>query len=70
MSTKEHYGTLFPTAVVGSMPRPAFVREVVMGERMWDAEASSKAYPTRRAFVEACVPILRREVELLREAGV
>jgi 5-methyltetrahydropteroyltriglutamate--homocysteine methyltransferase len=176
MSTKEHYGTLFPTAVVGSMPRPGFVREVVMGElklddqyqkqvmddavryavrlqeaagldiitdgewrrasyigviaelahgfevgknpkdgrpwtvvvdevtsknshfivneakflrqitntpikvtlpapallgeRMWDADASSKAYPTRRAFVEACVPILRREVELLREAGV
>jgi 5-methyltetrahydropteroyltriglutamate--homocysteine methyltransferase len=176
MSTKEHYGTLFPTAVVGSMPRPAFVREVVMGERdldagrknlvmddavryavrlqeeagldiitdgewrrasyigviaelahgfevgknpkdgrpwtvvvdevrskdthfiveeakflkqitdakikvtlpapallgerMWDSEASAKAYPTRRAFVEACVPILRREVELLRDAGV
>lgn len=176
MSTIENYGTLFPTAVVGSMPRPAFVREVVMGEkdldatairnvmddavryavrlqesagldiitdgewrrasyigviaelahgfevgknpedgrpwtvvtdevrpknssfivaeanflkhitkkqikvtlpspallgeRMWDAKASTKAYPTRRAFVEACVPILRREIELLRNAGV
>ena len=176
MSTKEHYGTLFPTAVVGSMPRPAFVREVVMGERemdaqrrnqimddavryavrlqeeagldiitdgewrrasyigviaelahgfavgknpkdgrpwtvvvdevvsknssfivaeaqflkrvtdaqikvtlpapallgerMWDPEVSAKAYPTRESFVEACVPILRREVELLRNAGV
>jgi 5-methyltetrahydropteroyltriglutamate--homocysteine methyltransferase len=176
MSTKDHYGTLFPTAVVGSMPRPAFVREVVtgereldlerrnqvmddavryavrlqeeagldiitdgewrrasyigviaelahgfevgknpkdgrpwtvvvdevtsknssfivaeaqflkrvtntqikvtlpapalLGERMWDPEVSSKAYPTRESFVEACVPILRREVELLRNAGV
>lgn len=176
MSTKKNYGTLFPTAVVGSMPRPAFVREVVMGERelsderkqqvmddavryavrlqeeagldiitdgewrrasyigviaelahgfevgknpkdgrpwtvvvdevsskdthfiveeakflkeitdtqikvtlpapallgerMWDAEASAKAYPTRRAFVEACVPVLRREIALLRDAGV
>jgi len=176
MATKDHYGVLFPTAVVGSMPRPAFVREVVMGEReldferrnqvmddavryavrlqeeagldiitdgewrrasyigviaelahgfevgknprdgrpwtvvvdevtsknasfivaeaqflkkftnaqikvtlpapallgerMWDPEVSSKAYPTRRGFVEACVPILRREVELLRNAGV
>lgn len=176
MSTIEHYGTLFPTAVVGSMPRPDFVREVVMGERelsevryqevmdtavayavrlqeeagldvitdgewrrasyigviaelahgfevgrnpadgrpwtvvvdelspkktgfiaeearflksvtqsrikmtlpapallgerMWDLEQSCAAYPTREAFVEACVPILRREVELLRDEGV
>lgn len=176
MSTREHYGTLFPSAVVGSMPRPVFVREVVMGdleldaeernrvlddavtyavrlqeqagldiitdgewrrasyigviaelahgfevgknpkdgrpwtvvvdkvapkhtsfivaeaqflkhvtthhikvtlpapallgERMWDREASSAAYPTRESFVEACVPVLRREVELLRNAGV
>ena len=176
MSTKDHYGTLFPTAVVGSMPRPAFVREIVMGERvlsperqnqvmddavryavrlqeqagldiitdgewrrasyigviaemahgfevgknprdgrpwtvvtgevtsknanfivaeaqflkrfsrsqikvtlpapallgerLWDPVVSAKAYPTRESFVEACVPILRREVELLRNAGV
>ncbi len=176
MSTVEHYGTLFPTAVVGSMPRPDFVREVVMGERelsevrygevmdtavayavrlqeeagldvitdgewrrasyigviaelthgfevgrnpadgrpwtvvvdelspkktgfiaeearflksvtkskikmtlpapallgerMWDPDQSSAVYPTRQAFVEACVPILRREVELLRDEGV
>jgi 5-methyltetrahydropteroyltriglutamate--homocysteine methyltransferase len=175
MSTLTHYGTLFPTAVVGSLPRPDFVREAVMGERalsaerlgqvmdaavayavalqeeagldvvtdgewrrasyigviaelahgfevgqnpddgrpwtivtselapkdagfiarevqylktitsrkikttlpapallgerMWDAEKSRGAYPTRRAFVEACVPILHREVELLCAAG-
>lgn len=37
---------------------------------MWDATASSKAYPTREAFVEDCVPILRREIELLRDEGV
>lgn len=174
MSTVDHYGTLFPTAVVGSMPRPDFVREIVtggraeqagrraalmdravayiaslqeqagldiisdgewrrasyigviaelahgftlgeedgrpwtivtgeiapktpgfiaaevrflkgvtgrrikatlpapalLGERMWDAEKSAAAYPTRRAFVEACVPVLRRELELLRDEGV
>jgi 5-methyltetrahydropteroyltriglutamate--homocysteine methyltransferase len=175
MSTVENYGILFPAAVVGSLPRPAFVREVVMGERklnaarfqevmdaavryavalqeeagldlitdgewrrasylgviaelahgfavgrtpdnrpwtvvvdrlapkntgfivaearflkkitsrkikvtlpapallgerLWDAEKSSRAYPTRRAFVEACVPVLRRELELLRDEGV
>jgi len=175
MSTIEHYGTLFPAAVVGSLPRPDFVREVatgervlsaerneqvmdaavayavalqeeagldiitdgewrrasyigviaelahgfevglnpadgrpwtvvtgalaaknagfiareigflksrterkikatlpapaLLGERMWDESASRRAYPTRRAFVEACVPILRSELELLRDAG-
>ena len=174
MSTVEHYGTLFPTAVVGSMPRPDFVREIVvdgrsedpqrstelmdravayivslqeqsgldilsdgewrrasyigviaelahgfelgeedgrpwtlvtdklceknagfiaaeirylksitshrikatlpapalLGERMWDEKKSSGAYPTRRAFVEDCVPVLRHELELLRDEGV
>ena len=34
---------------------------------MWDAERSGTAYPTREAFVRDCVPILRREVELLRD---
>ena len=38
MSTHQYYGTLFPAAVVGSLPRPDFVREAVMGERPMDAE--------------------------------
>jgi len=37
---------------------------------MWDATKSSKAYPKREDFVRACVPIIRREVELLRDEGV
>ncbi len=37
---------------------------------MWDKEKSSCAYPTREAFARACVPFLRREVELLRDEGV
>ncbi len=48
-----------------TLPAPA-----LLGERMWDPEKSSKAYPTRDEFVRACVPILRREVELLRDEGV
>ena len=36
---------------------------------MWDKEKSSKAYPNRDDFVRDCVPILRRELELLRDAG-
>ena len=52
-------------AIKSTLPAPA-----LLGERMWDPVASAAAYPTRESFVEACVPILRREVELLRDEGV
>ena len=51
--------------IKATLPAPA-----LLGERMWDAQASSKAYPTREAFVEDCVPILRAEIEALRDEGV
>ena len=51
--------------IKATLPAPA-----LLGERMWDPLRSSGAYPTREDFVRACVPILRREVELLREEGV
>ncbi len=51
--------------IKATLPAPA-----LLGERMWDADASSHAYPTREAFVQDCVPILRREIELLRDEGV
>jgi 5-methyltetrahydropteroyltriglutamate--homocysteine methyltransferase len=51
--------------VKATLPAPA-----LLGERMWDPVKSSKAYPTREAFVRDCVPILRREIELLRDEGV
>jgi 5-methyltetrahydropteroyltriglutamate--homocysteine methyltransferase len=47
-----------------TLPAPA-----LLGERMWDAAASAKAYPRRQDFVSACVPILKHELSLLREAG-
>lgn len=50
--------------IKATLPAPA-----LLGERMWDADKSRSAYPTRRAFVEACVPLLRRELALLRDAG-
>src|SRR2546427_521278 len=50
--------------VKATLPSPA-----LLGERMWDADKSSKAYPKREDFVRACVPILRRELELIRDAG-
>jgi 5-methyltetrahydropteroyltriglutamate--homocysteine methyltransferase len=48
-----------------TVPAPA-----LLGERMWDPVKSAKAYPTREDFVRDCVPIIRREVELLRDEGV
>ena len=51
--------------IKAALPAPA-----LLGERMWDADVSSKAYPTREAFVRDCVPILRHEIELLRAEGV
>lgn len=51
--------------IKATLPAPA-----LLGERMWDPVNSSKAYPTRDAFVKDCVPILRREAELLRGEGV
>jgi 5-methyltetrahydropteroyltriglutamate--homocysteine methyltransferase len=52
-------------AIKATLPAPA-----LLGERMWDPQLSAQAYPTRESFVEACVPILRREIELLRDEGV
>ena len=57
--------TITDRLIKATLPAPA-----LLGERMWSAEKSSAAYPTREAFVADCVPILRREVELLREEGV
>jgi 5-methyltetrahydropteroyltriglutamate--homocysteine methyltransferase len=50
--------------IKSTLPSPA-----LLGERMWDPEKSKKAYPKRDDFVRACVPILRKELELLRKEG-
>jgi 5-methyltetrahydropteroyltriglutamate--homocysteine methyltransferase len=52
-------------AIKATLPSPA-----LLGERMWDAKLSAAAFPRREDFVQACVPILRRELELLREQHV
>jgi 5-methyltetrahydropteroyltriglutamate--homocysteine methyltransferase len=57
--------TITDRQIKATLPAPA-----LLGERMWDAEKSSGAYPTREDFVADCVPVLRREVELLKEEGV
>lgn len=51
--------------IKATLPAPA-----LLGERMWDPQKSAKAYPKREDFIRACVPILRKELELLRDQGV
>ncbi|MBL9216046.1 MAG: cobalamin-independent methionine synthase II family protein [Opitutaceae bacterium] len=50
--------------IKSTLPSPA-----LLGERMWQAGKSAAAYPKREDFVRACVPVLRRELELVRDAG-
>ena len=51
--------TITKRLIKSTLPSPA-----LLGERMWNAAKSAKAYPKREDFVRACVPILRRELEL------
>ena len=53
MSTRENYGVLFPTSVVGSMPRPDFVREVVLGERSRPPALQAQSMDAAVAYVVA-----------------
>ncbi len=57
--------TITNRQIKATLPAPA-----LLGERMWDPDRSSKAYPTREEFVHDYVPILRNEIELLRNEGV
>jgi 5-methyltetrahydropteroyltriglutamate--homocysteine methyltransferase len=42
----------------------------LIGQRMWEPDHSTDAYPTREAFCEALVPVLREELLAVREIGV
>lgn len=42
----------------------------LLGVRLWEADWSSRAYPTRDSFIDALVPILRNELLALRDTGV
>jgi 5-methyltetrahydropteroyltriglutamate--homocysteine methyltransferase len=56
--------TLTKKKIKATLPSPA-----LLGERLWDADQSKRAYPGRDDFVRACVPILRHELELVLAAG-
>jgi 5-methyltetrahydropteroyltriglutamate--homocysteine methyltransferase len=50
--------------IKATLPAPA-----LLGERLWHPEKSSKAYPKRDDFVRDTVPILQREIQLIKQAG-
>ena len=56
--------TITSRQIKATLPAPA-----LLGERMWHPEKSAKAYPKREDFVRDCVPILKRELELIQKAG-
>jgi 5-methyltetrahydropteroyltriglutamate--homocysteine methyltransferase len=60
----KHMRALTDRLIKVALPSPA-----LLAERMWDEERSSAAYETPRAFAEAVAPVLRREAELVVEAG-
>jgi 5-methyltetrahydropteroyltriglutamate--homocysteine methyltransferase len=51
--------------IKATLPAPALLGERHVGPR----KNLPKAYPKREDFVRDCVPILRKELELLRDAG-
>jgi 5-methyltetrahydropteroyltriglutamate--homocysteine methyltransferase len=42
----------------------------LLGQRMWEPAHSAAAYPTREAFCEDLVPVLRQELLAIRDVGV
>ena len=51
--------------IIVAVPSP-----YTIGRRMWSAEHSAVAYPTREEFIEACIPIVRDEAHRLAALGV
>ncbi len=54
----------------GRMTKVCVPSPYLLGVRLWEAEVSSRAYPTRDRFIDALVPILRDELIELQRTGV
>jgi 5-methyltetrahydropteroyltriglutamate--homocysteine methyltransferase len=60
----------FLVASTGRMTKVCVPSPYLLGVRLWEAEVSSRAYPTRDRFIDALVPILRDELLELQRTGV
>ncbi len=63
-------GAAFLRQNTGKSIKVALPSPYMIGGRLWHPAYSSAAYPSRRDFIEAVIPILRAEVLALRAAGV
>ena len=63
-------GARFLRENTGRQIKVALPSPHMVGGRLWHPAHSRDAYPTRRAFVDAVIPILRAELEQLRDIGV
>ena len=61
----EFLRTRTDSKIIVAVPSP-----YTIGRRMWSPEHSTRAYPTREEFIEACVPIVRDELQRLDAIGV
>ena len=59
----------FVRARTGRRVKATLPAPYIIGRRMWSAEHSKAAYPTRERLMADCVPVLRREIEAVRAAG-
>ena len=53
------------SSIIVALPSP-----YTLGWRMWSAEHSTSAFPTRDDFMEAIIPIVHREIQKLARLGV
>ena len=53
------------SSIIVALPSP-----YTLGWRMWSAVHSTSAFPTREDFMEAIIPIVRREIQELARLGV
>ena len=60
----------FLVAATGRMTKVCVPSPYLLGVRLWEAEVSSRAYPSRDRFIDALVPILRDELIELQRTGV
>lgn len=63
-------GASFLRQKTGRQSKVALPSPHMIGGRLWHQDYSSDAYASRRDFIEAVIPILRREVLALRDVGV
>jgi 5-methyltetrahydropteroyltriglutamate--homocysteine methyltransferase len=63
-------GAKFLRQHTGKRIKVALPSPHMIGGRLWHQQYSRHAYPTRRDFIEAVIPILRAEVTALRDIGI